>query len=173
MRQPIELRSLGSIDVAGVTGWAFGQVADVRPVVGHWKLPQTDGLDIVGARVGVLENTISAWLDEYRPSIIVTAEPFKPRNIGEAMSKFSLLGVVRSECWRRNIRCLVQPEQTVRKEMLGRGTGSTEVMKRLALAWAARQGIEVADDNEADAAVLWRWTRDELVNQQLQRRSAR
>ena len=169
MRPRIELRSLGSLDLGAVTGWAFGRFAEVRPAVGRWELPRTDPDNIAGARVAVLENTLILWLDEYRPSVLITAEPFKPRNIGEAIAKFSLLGVVMAECWRRRIRCMVQPEQTVRKEMLGRGTGPTDQMKALSLAWAARQGIAVADDNEAEAAIMWRWARDELANQYLSR----
>lgn len=170
MRPRIELRSLGALDLGGVTGWAFGKFSDARPAVGRWQLPRTDPLNVAGARVAALENTLITWLDRHQPSVVITAEPFKPRNIAEAISKFSLLGIVLSECWRRDIRCMVHPEQTVRKEMLGRGTGPTEQMKALSLAWADRQGIDVADDNEAEAAILWRWARDELTNQYLSRR---
>lgn len=161
------LRALLSLDVSGITGWAFGGFADRIPATGIWPLPRRDDSDVVGARIAALENTLSAALDAWCPTVVVMAEAFPGRNMDEAMAKFAMLGIVRSECWRRKIRCLVQPEGTVRKEVLGRGGGSSETMKQLVMDWCHRQGIDVEDHNAGDAAVLWRWTRDELVRQRI------
>lgn len=159
------LRSLLTIDVGKVTAWAFGGFADVRPRCGRWKLPDHDPRTVLGARVAALENSLSVALDDWRPSLIVMAEPFKSRNSAEMMNKGALTGIVEAEAWRRDIDIRVQPEGTVRKEMLGRGSGPTELMKALAIAWCNRNGIAVADHNEADVCVLWRWARDDLVRQ--------
>jgi Holliday junction resolvasome RuvABC endonuclease subunit len=93
------------------------------------------------------------------------AEPFRSRNTGEAMSVGALYGIVRAECWRRNIVVKLQPEPTVRKEMLGKGRAPTDEMKALALAWCRANAIETRDHNIADACVLWEWTRRELLKQ--------
>lgn len=157
--------NLLALDLAQRTGWAIGRFTDLRPETGVWVLPRDDGLDYVGARVMALENELIPALDRWAPGFVVMAEPFIARNIAECESSFGLAGIVRSECRRRMIRILRQPESTVRKEVLGRGTGPTEEMKERVRAWCFAQGIEIADHNAGDAAVFWRWARDELVRQ--------
>lgn len=85
--------------------------------------------------------------------------------MGEAEAMLGLMGILRTEAWRRDLHVLRQPETTVRKEMLGRGRLPTGDMKELVMRWCSAQGIEVSDHNSGDAAVLWRWARDELVRQ--------
>lgn len=161
----LALRSLLSIDLGAVTGWAFGGFADVRPECGAWPLPKTDPLDLGAARIAAFENTLGPALDRWEPSIVVCAEPFRSRNMGEAEAMLGLMGILRTEAWRRDLHVLRQPETTVRKEMLGRGRLPTGDMKELVMRWCSAQGIEVSDHNSGDAAVLWRWARDELVRQ--------
>lgn len=158
--------SLATIDVGAVTGWAWGRFSWVRPECGSWPLGgKNDPIDPVGARIATLDNTLSAAFDRWLPSHVVLAEPLPSRNMREAISNFGLLGQVLAECWRRNIFVLVQPEGTVRKEMLGRGGGSSEIMKSLVMDWCADNSIDAKDHNAGDAAVLWRWARDELARQ--------
>lgn len=158
-----ELTSLLALDLGRITGWAWAPLTETRPTCDVWLLPASDPLDVIGARVAVLENTLALALERWRPEWVVLAETFRGRNASLADSQAALMGAVRAECWRARVRLRVQPETTVRKEMLGRGAGRTEIMKPLALAWCARQGIETSDHNAADAAVLWRWTREELT----------
>lgn len=168
--QPLS-RYLVALDVGRITGFAHGPFSAVRAKCGSWPLPASDPVDPVGRRIAVLDNTLAAAFDLWRPSHVVLAERFPSRNLGEAAANFGLDGQVRAECWRRGIRLLVQPEGTVRKEMLGRGSGASEVMKALVMQWCGREGIEVPDHNAGDAAVLWRWARDELVRQRLPNRN--
>lgn len=171
---PAVPRYLVALDVGRVTGFAHGPFGAIRPVCDSWELVhgRPDPANPVGQRIAVLENMLIPSFDAWMPSHVIMAERFASRNAGEAASSFGLDGAVLAECWRRGIAVLVQPEGTVRKEMLGRGTGTTEVMKGLVLAWCAREGIEVPDHNAGDAAVLWRWARDELVRQSPGRRAA-
>lgn len=157
-------RAILSLDVATITGFAWGALADVVPLCGIWELPG-DPLLSVGRKVAALENTVIDFLNA-QPTVdlVVLAERFVGRSIAQVRLSFALDGVVEAECWRRGLRLVKQPETTVRREMFGR-TGRTDDMKAAALAWCARQGIAVPDHNGADAAVLWRWTRDELVRQ--------
>jgi len=156
--------------VARRTGVAWGRITDPIPTTLVWPLPLKDKLDPVGARMSALDNTLSRFLDlltaqGIAPRWCVMAEPFQSRNMGETESSFGLSGVVRAELWRRKIRLMRQHEGTVRKETLGRGTAPTKVMKALAQRWCDLRGIEIYDDNCADSAVLWEWTRNELVRQ--------
>src|ERR1700740_2435164 len=162
-------RYLVTIDLGRDTGFAHGPFSAVSPQFGSWSLPIKDPLDPVGARIAALDNTLSRAFDEWEPSHLVVAEPVPARNMGEAIATFGMLGQVRAECWRRRIAVLVQPEGTVRKEMLGRGGGPTEVMKGLVLGWCKANGLDVPDHNAGDACVLWRWARDELAQQRLRR----
>lgn len=152
------------------TGVAWGRIVDPIPTTRLWPLPRKDELDPVGARIAALDNTLSRFLDDLevdrlKPRWCVMAEPFMSRNMGETESNFGLYGIVRAELWRRKIRLLRQPEGTVRKEVLGRGQAPTDEMKSLVSTWCERQGIPIEDHNCGDAAVLWRWTRDELLRQ--------
>lgn len=162
-------RYLVSIDLGRTTGFAHGLFGAVCPAFGSWPFSAKDPLDPVGRRIANFDNTLARAFDEWAPSHVVAAEPVPARNMGEAIATFGMLGQLRAECWRRQIPLLVQPEGTVRKEILGRGTGPTDVMKDLVLAWCRAEGLEVPDHNAGDAVILWRWTRDELTRQRLGR----
>lgn len=156
---------LATLDVAAVTGWAIGPIEAIKPQTGVWPLPATDRLDVIGARIAALENTLGPWLDFWKPAMVVTAEPFPTRNLGEAEAMAGLRGAVRSECWRRRIEFRWQPESTVRAQTIGKGRGDTKTMKRLAMDWCRAMGIEVADNNAADSAIMWHWTRNRMLRQ--------
>jgi Holliday junction resolvasome RuvABC endonuclease subunit len=160
---------LAALDIARRTGVAWGSLTDLKPAVTNWPLPLTDPYpetnDALAARIASLENTLEKFLKREAISLVVIAQRFPGRSQAQLASAYGLDGAVRSECWRAGVQLRWQPESTVRKEMLGRGRGSTALMKRLAMRWCAVQGIAVRCDDEADAAVLWRWTRDETVRQ--------
>jgi Holliday junction resolvasome RuvABC endonuclease subunit len=130
-------------------------------------LPIGDTLDLLGARIAALHNTIGPFLDDETPDIVVLAEPFAGRNKHEAMAKHAYYAIVRAECWRRDIPVKMQPEGTVRVDMFGKGRRTSEQWKALALAWCAAHGIAVIDHNSADAAVFWCWTQHELLHPSL------
>lgn len=153
------------LDLGGITGWAKGRLRDRLPALGAWDLRPDQG-DPLGGRAAILDNTLAAALDLWGDvAVVAIAEAFRNRSQAAAASAGALAGIVRAECWRRGIRVLVQPEATVRKEMLGRGYGPTERMKALALAWCERVGLFAVDHNAADAAVFWAWVRSELAHQ--------
>jgi hypothetical protein len=165
-RAPFGDWSLLVLDLGSITGFARGHI-DGLPSLGTWDLAPGRG-DLVGGRAAVLDNTFAQALDVWGDvALVALAEAFPGRNQHDVAAAGALHGVVRAECWRRSIRVLVQPEVTVRKEMLGRGVGPTPVMKRLALEWCARAGFDVADHNAADAGVFWCWVRAELVAQRV------
>lgn len=162
------MTGLLTLDLAQVTGWAYGPLSAEAPTCDRWALPERDPRDIIGARAAALDSTLAAALDAWGDVAIVgMAEPIPGRNQADVAAMGALVGIVRAECWRRGIRVLVQPEGTVRKEMLGRGSGRSEVMKALALGWCERHGVAVPDHNAADAVVFWMWCRGEIIRQRL------
>lgn len=152
-----------ALDLGTTTGWAVGQLGQQRPVCGIWELPKRDRYDVIGARLYAFQRAFVPLFREQKPARVVMAERFRSRTNDEAASGYALEGLVRLECWHAAVTPLVQPENTVRKEVLGRGWGSTEEMKRLVMAWCENAGIVVPDHNAGDAAVLWHWTRGELT----------
>lgn len=157
-------RYLVALDNGKTFGWAHGHFSDLRPDCGTWQLAKADADDLVGCHVEQLRELLEEAFDEWRPTHIIMAETFMSRSRADAELSLGRLGAVRGVCWRRNIRFRVQPEGTVRREILGRGGAPTEVMKALVLEWCAREGIEVhGDHNAGDACVMWRWARDEYA----------
>lgn len=152
---------LVALDLGQSTAWAAGDHIDATIDHGLWRLPMTDAHDVLGARIATLENMLIPWLDERKPSAMVITAPVKARNFGEGEAMPAYRAIVRAECWRRNVKVWWDYEGTARKAMLGRGTGPTEMMKRLALAWCKSYGYDVKDHNVADCLVLWHWTRNE------------
>jgi Holliday junction resolvasome RuvABC endonuclease subunit len=157
-------RGLLSLDLGSVTGFAVGDVTDAVPYCDSWELPLSDPMDLLGARVAALENTLGPFLVEWAPAVVVMALAFTGRNAADQDAMGAYYGMVRSECWRHDVRVLVQPEITVRTEVHGRGKHRTSAeWKQLAMIWCKRNAIIVPDHNAADAAVLWCWTRDEIL----------
>lgn len=153
-----------AIDVGRTIGWAAGQLTDPYPLeIGSRSLPTSSVRDLVAARLDAFDTWLTHSLPRLGTTLVVMAERFHVRNTGEAAASFSLDGLVRLHCYRRRIPLLVQPENTVRKEILGRGGGTTETMKQLALGWCQGSGLRVANDHEADACVLWVWACRELI----------
>lgn len=157
-------RRVLALDLGAVVGWAIGSLSDLKPICGAWRLPVRDELDLLGARIAALENTIGRFLDDEKPDLVVMPEGFRGRNKHEAAAKDAYSGIVRAECWRRDIPMRFQPENTVRVEMFGSGRRTTEQWKALALDWCAKHEIHVIDHNAADAGVFWCWTQQELLH---------
>ena len=155
-----------AIDVGRVAGWACGSLTDIAPVeVGTYRLPTSSVRDLLGSRLDAFDRWLDPLFARLGPTLVVMAERFMGRNTGEAAVSFALDGLVRMRAYRRGTQILCQPEGTVRKEILGRGSGPSELMKQLAMDWCRAHGIDAMTDHEADSAVLWYWARNELVRQ--------
>jgi Holliday junction resolvasome RuvABC endonuclease subunit len=153
-----------ALDVGAVCGWAAGDVGDPYPErLGSRRLPGSSVRDLLGARLDVFENWLGGLLYASDITLLAMAERFRTRNTGEAAMAWGLDGVTHMVCYRLQIPVLVQPEGTVRKELLGRGSGKSEQMKALAMTWCAQHHLTVATHHEADAAVLWTWASRELI----------
>lgn len=154
--------NLLSLDIARVTGIAWGALTDQIPRTHVWDLPVFHRDDALGYRIMTLENTLHDMIEWACIDTVVIAERFPPRTSAQMASGFGLDGAVRAQCLRDDVRLLWQPENQVRKEMFGR-SGSSEEMKTAAVRWCTRHGIHAERHDSAEAAVLWCWTRNQLV----------
>lgn len=155
-----------TLDTARLTGWAFAPITAVVPICGVWELPREDPFDPLGARIAMLEDLLGEFLEAEGVDMVVICERFPPRTTLQMASGFGLDGAVRAECRRHRIPLKWQPENQIRREVYGRA-GRSEDMKAEAVAWCSLHGIVCPDHNAAEACVLWRWSRDELVRQRL------
>lgn len=154
--------NLLSLDIARVTGVAWGALTDKIPRTAVWDLPVFHRDDALGYRIMSLENTLADFIAWAGIDTVVIAERFPPRTAKQQASGFGLDGAVRAECVRRGVRLMWQPENQVRKEMFGR-SGTSEEMKTAAVRWCARHSIKAERHDSAEAAVLWCWTRNQLM----------
>lgn len=153
-----------AFDVGRTFAWAYGDLVDPLPnhIASH-RLASSSVRDLLGARMDVFDRWLDSHLFGCGATHVVMAERFRSRTTAEAASNYALDGLVRMHCYRRHIPLLCQPEGTVRKEILGRGSGPSDELKRLAAYWCADQGLAVTNDHEADACVLWAWAARELI----------
>jgi Holliday junction resolvasome RuvABC endonuclease subunit len=158
-----------ALDIGRDVGWATGNLGDPRPT--RWdtvRLPGTSVNDIVAVRMHYLDRWLADSLLAWDITVIVIAERFRARTMREASASLALDGLVRMNALRHNARMLTQPENTVRKEILGRGSGKSDEMKQLAIGWCRRHDLVVANDHEADACVFWVWASRELIKDAVQ-----
>jgi hypothetical protein len=159
-----------ALDPGGRTGWAVGSILAGPPRLGSFRMP--DGA--YGLRFATFENELLQLVQAFRPRWVLRAMPL----LGKAGINRSRLALgwdtlIESVCYREQCVAYDQPEGTIRKNMLGRGSGRSEVMKALAIGWCEDHGIAPRNDDEADAAVVWCWGRDELYRQRRHRVSPR
>lgn len=144
------------------TGFAVGCFTDVKPRCNYWDIPKRP----YGERFAIFENTLIAAINEWRPTFLVRAMPLIGGKVGMARARLALGWdtIIEATCYRMDVKAMEQPEGTVRKECLPKGWNrDTEAA---VMEWAKLQGIDVNGSHDAaDSALLWRWTRDELVRQ--------
>lgn len=175
MNEPVLL----ALDLSTRTGYTCGRRFDRPPVlrVGTWELPRVVN-GSTGPTLSALDLRLVRAVNEWDVGLIVYESPlpagqqtFDPT----ARMLIALPGIVEKVAHECGIAVLEGNMSSARKLVLGRGRGawdkelaavnrskarakSRDHIKRLALEWAATQGIERVDDNGADAAVLHRYT---------------
>lgn len=149
-----------ALDLAGTAGWCYGDVDDIVPLFGIWRLPKVGG---EGARYAAFENTLIDHLNEWRPSWIVLEEALPPvaqTNTFSAYQQYTLRGITLAEAYRASIPWSSVSAQLARLEVLGRARPDDK--KEAVMAWCRHRGWLVHDHNAADACVVWEWHRRKL-----------
>jgi Holliday junction resolvasome RuvABC endonuclease subunit len=143
-----------ALDLSRNCGWAYGRPGR-KPINGTWVLPFIGG---AGAVFCSFENTLAEALEFHAPAHVVVEAPLPLpalNNAEVARQQLGLRAFAMSECYRASIPFHEMDAYTVRRDILGTGRFAKGTVKREVIAWCRRQGIDVPDDNAADAVVLF------------------
>jgi hypothetical protein len=152
-----------TLDLAGVVGWAYGPLAAVQPLFGHWPRPKFGG---EGAFYAAFDNTLAAKVEECRPSeIVLEAALALPgqTDMRSCRQQLTLRGFCYAEGYRSKTPVSEIDAYTARLEVLGTGRFPRGEAKREVVAHCRARGIGVSDHNEADAVVLWIWHKQRMT----------
>lgn len=163
-----------ALDLSLTTGWCYGAIKDAAPEFGRWWI--NGGIHRMGESFVDLQNSLERFLIAHRPSIVVYAMPYAKVQTTARLT-IGLAAHAESSCFREGVRVREVVESTARKHVLGRGSfgergedrrfikgSARQGAKDAALAWCRGRGWRVADDNEADACVVWEYARRFLLS---------
>lgn len=143
-----------TLDLGSWTGWCEGHLDGV-PRYGVWKLRDKERVDRARALRDLLFDRFEG---PDRPVEVVFESPLhRGQQRGEAQVRLahSLVAHVEACCRDFNITFYESHVQSTRKAVLGRGHFKAGTAKQAVAEFCASQGWEPADDNAADALVLW------------------
>lgn len=149
-----------TLDLASVTGWAYGHLSDQSPRFGTWHLPHTGG---EGARYAAFENELAAAMDAMQPSHVVleAALSFQAllgvSNMRVMCQQYTLRGIAYAEAWRASCPISEVSADIVRREILGQAHWPKDQVKRAVVRYCLRLGLRVPDHNAGDAVLTWLW----------------
>jgi hypothetical protein len=149
-----------ALDLARVTGWAWGHLEWPGPWFGTWQLPKFGG---ESARFGAFTNELTDALDLFEPDQIVVEAAIYPKRWETNEAAMSLLlglrGILYGTAWHYEIPVTGVSASYVRDAMLGfsRIPNRPGAIKKAVKGWCERRGWRVPDDNAADAAMTWAW----------------
>jgi hypothetical protein len=166
-----------ALDVATVTGWAYG-VPGSRPEWGGFRAGRR------GVETGECLHLFQLWLDErvetWRPDWIVFEAPYVPRTAptrirtrtGEIVATLpaktppidikvlrrliSLCGLVEMIAWQHQVRCREEASNVICRHFTGHGSWGGRAEKKAATQrMCAVYGWSGVTEDEADALALW------------------
>jgi hypothetical protein len=155
-----------TLDLAGVTGWAFGHHDAEIPLYGSWHLPVHLGR---GAALAALENEIDDVLSGLTIPGVFPAEVVMEaaldramkavgegfRNEAAAFQQIALAGCTEATCYRHDIPCYAVHCNVARKNVLGVGMIPKDQAKATVLRYCAMRGWDVPNHHAADACIVW------------------
>jgi hypothetical protein len=149
--------SVLALDLARITGWAYGPAAWEVPMFGCWEMPKQGG---EGARFAQFENMLIDAIEDWHPGHIICESPLPlPAQINRrtAWQQIGMRAMVFAYAWRCSIPVSEVSADLVRSELIGitRDPDIKELVKK----YCRRHGWMVRDHNAADACMLWAWRR--------------
>ena len=143
-----------TLDLSTKTGFAYGHIGDPKPTGGVWLLgTSSNGLPRPWT---ALLDRLGDTLRMFEPSLVVFEAPLPAMRQKQEKIARLLIGLavlVETTCWRWDIECLEQDAGTARRDILGKARPE----KKEIVSWCQGKGWDVADDNHADALLLWQW----------------
>jgi Holliday junction resolvasome RuvABC endonuclease subunit len=145
-----------------VTGWAIGHLSDEAPEFGRWMLPR---LGTEGAKYAKFADLLYGALKSWQPTAVVVEAPLPPaaqaaqKDTSTAFRQYGFRAIVHEAAWRRSIPITEVSADMVRIELLGRCRWPKGGAKTAVIRHCIALGLQVSDDNEADAILIWHWHR--------------
>ena len=155
-----------ALDLARVTGWAYGLPHWNAPWFGDWHLPYEGG---EGCRFAAFENELVDAIAAFRPRSMIIEAPINLPAMTNRQAMWQQLGlraVARCNAWRESVAVTEVSADIVRTEVLGlsRIPGHPDAIKRHVVYWCRRRrGWSVPSHNAGDACILWEWQRRRLA----------
>lgn len=162
-----------ALDVATVTGWAYGPPgatpapsqlelsggADVSQHTSGWKRLAGASTDQVRKYAG-MKQLLSDHFSLFKPSLVVFEAPYVGgmTNQKTARMLLGLAAIVEMMCDENGIRCFEANNAEARKYFCGKGGGNRKELKRLVEMRCAELGWKYDNDDEADALGLLDFT---------------
>ncbi len=159
-----------ALDVATVTGWAFGSVGTVAPSTsleasaGISDPQPFSGVERIGSKElsdGQFFAKYESWLQDLivvnGPDTILYEAPYisTDKHIKTARRLLGMAAITEKVASQMRIKVFEANNATVRKHFCGKGSAPRKDLKRLVQIECDRRGWIYADDNEADALALW------------------
>ena len=148
-----------ALDISTKTGWVCGHHGrNTPPAGGVWELGRMK--DSSGhLQLGRLNSCMMQAMDElikkYQPSMVVFETPIMKAQTTDRMLKY-LAGAVETACYENGrIPVFEAAAPTARKAVLGFARQQGKDIKVAVMAWCKAQGLAYADNNHADALLLW------------------
>jgi Holliday junction resolvasome RuvABC endonuclease subunit len=149
-----------ALDLSSNCGVAYGPIDSQRPWFACWRLPRTGG---EGARYAAFENELAAAMDAMQPSHIVLEAALSLQalasvsNIAVTRQQLTLRGVAYMEGYRASVAVTEVSSDIVRYAMLGQSHFKKGTVKSEVIRYCRERGIDVWDDNAADAILTFLW----------------
>lgn len=157
------MRVLG-IDPASKCGWAVVEDADASRVAsGVWR---GDRLEGGGVRLAGFSNWLQGLLDQYRPGAIVVEAPIHYGGRAPNWTSPRIGGIALAAAQDRGLCWVEVLPSVLKKWATGKGNADKAAMVRAARSRLPEDcgagGIDLKDDNEADALLLALYGAQEL-----------
>jgi hypothetical protein len=155
------------LDLSGNVGWAYGS-GPVPERFGLWTLRGNRGLRLYAFRTALWDH-----LDEWRPARVCMESPLAlpaQTSAAAARQQYGLAAYVEGECAEAGVPVIERTADEVRRRIIGRtrsiraptgtavdlfGRGPVVGIKDIVVEHVRSLGLPVADDNIADAIVLY------------------
>lgn len=143
-----------ALDLATVTGWAAGNLAEGAPRMGAIELRGSEPVH----KAASLRN----WVEDHervsgKLTALVVEAPLLTgqRSMHAAELAMALFWPLRLWAYDASIPFFAVPSQTARKAVIGRGTFPAGTAKENVLSWCRANGFHLRSHDAADALVLW------------------
>lgn len=154
---------VAAFDIATATGCVDGPVGG-EPRLWSWFL--RDAGDDRPARLAQLQSFLEAYFQQEPCDAVVYEEPLKIAAMGAKMMMSedtvtflrAAIGILEATAFRNGKEIMSVGVQSARRAVLGWSANKTgEDTKRRVVREVKALGIDVQNDNEADAYVIWYW----------------